>query len=125
MIRLVLCCAIVLVTAVATGAVERPAVSVGTEILVLEARLAEPSASDTLRYQVRAGRSLIVALPATFEEREASYRLLKAPALSWLVDRSFMWRTTAGERGQLAVLIERRAPGILPDTLVLLVDIVE
>ena len=109
-----------LVSALAAEARERPAPDA-----VADALRAQPMAVDTLRYEVRAGQTLIVALPAEFEGREASYRLLEAPALSWLVDRSFMWRTTPAERGQLPIRIERSAPGAFPDTLVLLVDIVE
>ena len=65
------------------------------------------AATDTLRYSVRAGDPLIVALPAAEGGREVTYRLVDAPALSWLVDRSFMWRTTEQERGTLPILIER------------------
>ena len=84
---------------------------------------AAPAAQDTLRYTVQAGDALIVALPARFEGGPASYALVEAPALSWLVDRSFMWRTQPGERGALPIHIRRSAPGAFPDTLVLMVDI--
>lgn len=84
--------------------------------------LGQATAADTLRYSVPAGEALIVNLPPRHRGNEASYRLLKAPALSWLVDRSFFWRTTAGERGRLPILVERRS-GSSRDTLVLLVQI--
>ena len=84
---------------------------------------AAPAAQDTLRYTVQSGDPLIVSLPARFEGGPASYSLVEAPALSWLVDRSFMWRTQPGERGAMPVLIRRSAPGALADTLVLIVDI--
>ena len=114
--RLVLCCAIMCVCAWNAQAKRAPAPA-GAEI-------AQPSAvSDTLRYQVRAGEPLIIALPRLVDGRETTYRLLEAPALSWLVDRSFLWRTTPGERGQLPIVIERLAEGALPDQLVLLVDV--
>lgn len=80
----------------------------------------QASRADTLRYTVRAGETLIVALPAT---GEASYEVVEAPALSWLVDRSFMWRTLARERGTLPVRLRRTAPGRAPDEVVLLVEI--
>lgn len=80
--------------------------------------------ADTLRYSVRAGEALIVALPPRVGGAEATYEVLEAPALSWLVDRSFMWRTLARERGTLPVRFLRRAQGAAPDTLVLLVEIV-
>ncbi|MEM6327081.1 MAG: hypothetical protein AAF791_08185 [Bacteroidota bacterium] len=118
--RLAVVCAIVLGTALAAAATERPA-----ERLRADLRAAEPTASDTLRYEVRAGETLIVALPTAHDGREVSYRLLEAPALSWLVDRSFMWRTTPNERGRLAVQIERRTMDEALDALVLLVDLVE
>lgn len=82
----------------------------------------EATAADTLRYSISAGDPLIVNLPPRHRGNAASYRLLEAPALSWLVDRSFFWQTTAGERGKLPVLIERRI-GETRDTLVLLVQI--
>ena len=53
--------------------------------------------ADTVRQSVLAGETLIVALPSD------EYRALNPPALSWLVDRSFMWRTLPQERGTLAV----------------------
>ncbi len=92
---------------------ERPAAPLG----------AEPTVADTLRYSVQAGMPLIVALPVLHEGRTATYELLDAPALSWLVDRSFLWRTTDAERGTLPILIERVAEGSAPERLVLLVEI--
>ena len=78
--------------------------------------------ADTLRAQVRAGETLIVALPATVGGAEVTYRAVEAPALSWLVDRSFLWRTLAAERGELAVVFERLG-GLAPEEVVLLVEI--
>lgn len=63
-------------------------------------RYVEASA-DTIRQSVIAGETLIVALPGP------DYRALNPPALSWLVDRSFMWRTLPQERGALAVRFAR------------------
>ncbi len=80
----------------------------------------QASRADTLRYSVRAGETLIVALPAS---GEVSYHVVEAPALSWLVDRSFMWQTLARERGTLPVRLRRTAPGRATEEVVLLVEI--
>ncbi len=81
-------------------------------------------AADTIHAMVQAGETLILALPPTAGRAEATYEVLEAPALSWLVDRSFMWRTLERERGTLPVRFLRRAEGAAPDTLVVLVEIV-
>ncbi len=82
----------------------------------------QASRADTLRYSVRAGETLIVALPVPAGS-EASYEVVEAPALSWLVDRSFMWRTLARERGVLPVRLRRTTTGRAPEEVVLLVEI--
>ena len=79
------------------------------------------AASDTLRLAVRAGETLIAALPVA---PGATYRAVDPPALSWLVGRSFMWRTLDRERGALDVHVVRERPGAARDTLVLRVEIV-
>lgn len=84
---------------------------------------AEATRADTLRYTVRAGETLIVALPGRAGGSEVSYEVIEAPALSWLVDRSFMWRTLARERGTLPVRLRRVGGGNAPDEVVLLVEI--
>ncbi|MDX1420347.1 MAG: hypothetical protein R3181_10305 [Rubricoccaceae bacterium] len=68
-------------------------------------------AADTIRTTVQAGEALIVALPAEHDGREATYRVAEAPALSWLVDRSFYWQTLPSERGLRLVRFERTAGG--------------
>ena len=83
----------------------------------------EAAASDTLRYQVRAGQPLLVALPPRAGGRDAAYSVVSAPAMSWLVDRSFFWQTLATERGVMPVLLRQTAAEA--DTLVLLVEITE
>jgi hypothetical protein len=75
---------------------------------------------DTLRLAVRSGQPLVTALPG---ESSWTFRALRAPALSWLVDRSFYWKTLPGERGREFVLIERRYRSEPQDTLVLVVDV--
>jgi hypothetical protein len=88
-----------------------------------EPTVAADAPTDTLRYQVRAGQPLLVALPSRADGREASYTVVSAPAMSWLVDRSFFWQTLSTERGMLPVLFRRTAAQA--DTLVLLVEITE
>lgn len=85
----------------------------------------EASRADTLRYTVRAGETLIVALPPRVAGDEARYEIVKAPALSWLVDRSFMWRTLERERGTLPVELRRLVSGRTPEPVILLVEITQ
>ncbi len=81
------------------------------------------AAGDTLRYEVRAGQAFLVALPARVGGAPAEYRVVSAPAMSWLVDRSFFWQTIASERGLMPVVFQYSpAPD---DTLVLLVEVTE
>lgn len=101
-----------------------PGVSAQTgESVTRYPQVQDRAAADTLRYAVRAGETLIVALPARVSGMAVTYEVDEAPALSWLVDRSFMWRTLARERGALAVRLRRLTPGRAPETVVLLVDI--
>lgn len=79
--------------------------------------------ADTLHLQVRAGEPLLATLPARHQGQPASYRLVRGPALSWLVDRAFYWRTLPSESGAMPVLVRRVAPGVEPDTLVLMVRV--
>lgn len=79
---------------------------------------------DTLTFTARAGQPFLASLPARVDGQEATYRTVEAPALSWLVDRSFFWNILAGERGTLAVRFERRVGGGPPEPFVLLVEIV-
>ena len=83
----------------------------------------QASPADTLRFSVRAGETLIVALPPRVAGAEVRYEIDQAPALSWLVDRSFLWRTLAQERGTLPVRFRRLGAAGGTDALVLLVEI--
>ena len=80
----------------------------------------ELAPSDTLRLSVASGEPLVAALPG---DPAWTFRSLRAPALSWLVGRSFYWRTLPGERGREYVLIERRYRSEPQDTLVVVVDV--
>ena len=84
---------------------------------------AQPTVADTLRFEVTAGDPLIVALPARVNGVEASYALEEAPALSWLVDRSFFYQTMRGERGVLSVHLRRTTESGAGTPVVLLVTI--
>ena len=83
-----------------------------------EAPWAVPVAADTIRTAVTAGEAVVMALP---EARGAQYRVVSAPALSWLVDRSFFWQTLPSERGLRLVVLERLGSA---DTLVLAIEVV-
>ncbi|MEM1042574.1 MAG: hypothetical protein AAGI91_08095 [Bacteroidota bacterium] len=94
-------------------------------VLLLAAAPAPPApasaaAADTLQLSVRSGEPLVTALPGT---SASTYRVLRAPALSWLVGRSFYWRTLPAERGREFVLVEQRLGGEPQDTLVLVIDV--
>lgn len=84
---------------------------------------APPAAADTLHYQVRAGQALLVALPTRVGNAEATYAVVSAPAMSWLVDRSFMWQTIPSERGLMAVVLRQTAASA--EELVLMVEVTE
>lgn len=100
--------------ACASAQSERPGVPVAS---------VQASPADTLRYTIRAGETLIVALPPRLAGSEVRYEVEQAPALSWLVDRSFMWRTLTQERGTLPVRFRRFGNRGGSDSLVLLVEI--
>ncbi|HEX8299956.1 MAG TPA: hypothetical protein VF594_12410 [Rubricoccaceae bacterium] len=80
------------------------------------------AAGDTLHYEVRAGQPFLVVLPARADGRPATYRIASAPAMSWLVDRSFFWQTLPTERGLMPVVFEPTPDG---EPLVLMVEIVD
>jgi len=83
----------------------------------------QPTVADTLRYEVAAGDPLIVSLPARVDGAEATYTVMEAPALSWLVDHSFFYQTVRGERGELAIRFRRTTPSGAQEPVVLLVTI--
>ena len=82
-------------------------------------------AHDTLRereapYRVEAGRALILALPDALAGRSvAAYAAVRAPALSMVEGRSFVWRTRPQEAGTHRVLLEAAFSDAPPDTLAL------
>ncbi len=66
------------------------------------------------------GEPLVTLLPG---EDDVTFRVLRAPALSWLVGRSFYWKTLPAERGREYVLIERSRGDVVRDTLVVVVEV--
>jgi hypothetical protein len=78
------------------------------------------SARDTLWNRIRGGEILIMSLPGELGGEDVErYSLVRAPALSWLIDRSFMWRTLTEDVGTHEVLLHAAVDSISTDTLVL------
>ena len=75
--------------------------------------------ADTLRFALASGGALVAALPG---RPDAKFRVVRAPALSWLVGRSFFWQTVPAERGREFIQIVRETEG-RTDTLMLVVDV--
>ena len=85
---------------------------------------ARPARTDTLSSTVRAGETLILALPDTLDARPvASYAVVRAPARSWLVDRSFLWRTLPRDAGTHRLLFEAAFAEAPPETLAVRVTV--
>ncbi|MFB6247541.1 MAG: hypothetical protein ABEL97_03130 [Salinibacter sp.] len=81
-------------------------------------------ASDTLRAEVAAGRSLIQALPAEVGGTPVTgYAVLRGPALCGVAGRSFTWITRGTAPGTYDVRLRAAHPGTAPDTLVLRIDV--
>ncbi|HLT46900.1 MAG TPA: hypothetical protein VK002_06700 [Rubricoccaceae bacterium] len=117
---------LLVIVALLAAWVSAPAARAGVPPPAARAVPAAPRAvaADTIRTAVRAGEALIVPLPERHAGGEATYRVLSAPALSWLVDRSFFWQTLPSERGLRLVVFERTVRGAGRDTLVLAVEVV-
>lgn len=83
-----------------------------------------PAMPDTLYQQVQAGEILIFALPDSLAGRPvAAYAVVRAPALSWLVDRSFFWRTLEQDDGRHALRLAATFADRTTDTLVVSVHV--
>jgi len=81
--------------------------------------------ADTVRHRVTAGEPLIVTLPDALSNGPVTaYHPLRAPALSWLVDRSLLWRTRTADAGTQTLLIRASFEAAPPDTLTILVDVI-
>jgi len=77
-----------------------------------------PSVQDsTLTHTVQAGEVLIFALPDTVGGLVVdAYAIVHAPALSWLADRSFFWRTNPADAGPHLLLFQSTYKEAPPDT---------
>ena len=74
---------------------------------------------DTLRRTVTAGQALIVNLPDSLGERPVrAYTILQPPALSRLVERSWVWRTKPSDAGRHLIRAEAAFRSEPTDTLV-------
>lgn len=90
----------------------------------LESGILPRSVEDTLRHHIQGGEILIIALPGEVGGRPVNqYALVRAPALSGLVDRSFMWRTLPNDAGSHDVLIAAVIDSVSTDTLVVSVTV--
>jgi hypothetical protein len=87
-------------------------------------RVAPSATTDTLRPTVDAGQPLILALPAERDSvRINRYRLIRGPALSGVVGRSFAWVTQPADAGRATVLLRPVGRSPLPDTLALVITV--
>ena len=79
---------------------------------------------DTLTYFISSGEILIVNLPEQYQGFEIErYEIRSAPALSWLVERSFFWRTLGKESGSFDIVFDAISEGQRIDELVLAVNV--
>lgn len=85
--------------------------------VVAEAR--GEAVADTLRFTLDSGDALVIDLPG---DPDATFRVERAPALSWLVGRSFFWQTVPAERGREYIHILRDTAS-QTDTLILVIDV--
>lgn len=84
----------------------------------------EPARAETLSYVSQAGEVLIFNLPATLGQRTIdSYTITKAPALSWLVKKSFFWRTLPKDAGNHEILLKAVVDGRNVEDVVVQVEI--
>ncbi len=84
---------------------------------------AKPKA-ETLSYIVQSGEVLIFNLPELLGGKKIEeYEIKRAPALSWLVKRSFFWRTLATDVGEHEVLLNAMVNGSSVESVVVQVEI--
>lgn len=80
--------------------------------------------AETLSFVIQAGDVLIFNLPEIIEGRPVdTYSLRKSPALSWIYERSFFWRTLAKDVGKHEILLSGTRNGVQTEELVIQVDI--
>ncbi len=80
--------------------------------------------AETLSYIIQAGEVLIFNLPELLGgQKIEEYSIKKSPALSWLVKRSFFWRTLAKDVGKHEVLLNALVNGSAVESVVVEVEI--
>lgn len=80
--------------------------------------------AETLSFVIQAGDVLIFNLPQSIEGRSIdAYRIRTSPALSWIHERSFFWRTLAKDVGKHEILLSGFRNGVSTEELVIQVDI--
>jgi hypothetical protein len=93
------------------------------QVFELVSRLT-PVRAETLSYVIQAGEVLIFSLPENLGQRKIeAYRIKDAPALSWLVKRSFFWRTLPKDAGQHDIKLEALVNGSAVEDVLVQVDI--
>jgi len=101
-----------------------PYLQVVDPLHITTARTSWAPAQDTLYYTVEAGEVLIFALPVQWEANTVEkYSIIHAPALSWLVDRSFFWRTLEEDTGRHILQFNVDYTDVPVDTLVVSVHV--
>lgn len=79
---------------------------------------------DSLSFTVTAGDNLIIALPDSLAgQAVTTYRIAHPPALSWLHERSFVWKTHERDQGQHRLLFVAAPPSTVSDSLFVLITI--
>ena len=93
----------------------------GANIQIAEA---DKPKAETLSYIVQAGEVLIFNLPELLDGKKIDeYKIKRAPALSWLVKRSFFWRTLAKDVGEHEVLLNAMVNGSSVESVVVEIEI--
>ncbi|MFK7844534.1 MAG: hypothetical protein AB8G77_04475 [Rhodothermales bacterium] len=101
----------------------QPEVPISQDADILIAESDKPKA-ETLSYIVQAGEVLIFNLPELLGGKKISeYKIKRAPALSWLVKRSFFWRTLAKDQGKHEVLLNAMVNGSSVESVVVEIEI--
>ena len=118
-----LCLGIAVRPEVSTAGVFRP-VPVALASIDAYVGEVEPAHAETLSYVIQAGEVLIVNLPEILGSyRVNEYRIKRAPALSWLVQRSFFWRTLPKDVGKHELQFRALAGGRGVEDLVVIVEV--
>ena len=83
-----------------------------------------PQPAETLSYVVQAGDVLILNLPKSLGTLEVgSYETRHAPAMSWLVDHAFFWKTLGKDIGLHYIVFDAIIDEIPLDQVIIEVEI--